>query len=214
MNLSHLHERIYPNSQVPYLRQFWDHGDVPGPKKKSTEQFFTQKNDHIKVETNSQNSPSIFHQFLIIRKATLKEIVTAHLFTAHLLKSSDWQVIRHALVPGQKLTHNPGSEVWSRSSGSDILDPTSVIPTFSLQALYNWIWVMSHEGYSTDWLDWMALLFPHFQIYYIAILHWRVLTIISAQRIPASSCYFTCSGFRPVVVGAGRSGYHMWVRVL
>lgn len=34
MNLSHLHERIYPNSQVPYLRQFWDHGDVPGPKKK------------------------------------------------------------------------------------------------------------------------------------------------------------------------------------
>ena len=52
-----------------------------GPKK-STEQFFTQKNDHIKVETNSQNSPSIFHEFLIIRKATLKEIEASPVYSS------------------------------------------------------------------------------------------------------------------------------------
>lgn len=189
MNLSHLHERIYPNSQVPYLRQFWDHGDVPGPKKKHGAVLNSEKRPH-----KSRNKFTEFS--FIIRKATFKEIEAFTFLQFSWNRQTDrWFVMRWSRDRSWRTTQGA-------RCGVGRVDPTFCktrvfIATFSLQALYNWIWVMSHEGYSTDWLDWMALLF-HFQVY-IAILHWRVLTIISEQRIPASSCYFTCSGFCPVV---------------
>ncbi len=121
------------------------------------------------------------------------------------------------------------------STPSTFRQKRSVIETFSQhQALYNLN--MSHEPWGkfhTDWIDWMAewpfFFLTFFQVYYIAMIHWCMLTIISAQRILRFSHFlqhFTSEllpdsrspvtspvsswGFRPVIVaGVSLSQSHV-----